>query len=751
MKYFKYPVFLGTLLILLTNCNTSYDEPRISLKGYEVESGFELDVIASEPLLKAPVQIDFDSKGRIWVAEMSGFMQDIAGTDEDLPSGAIKILEDKDEDGVMDQAIIFIDSLVMPRALTLVYGGLLYAEPPNLYFVEIDKNDRPQNRVLVDSLYALEGNPEHQPNGLELNIDNWIYNAGSHFRYQRKNGNWIKEPTTHRGQWGMSHDNLGRLYYNNNSTQLLGDYILPNRMIRNEFLQPQKGVNQKLSKDQRVYPLHAAKVNRGYVEGVLDKDSLLLEVTAACGPLVYRGGVFSDEYEQNVFVCIPEINAVKRNILTFYGDSITGQQAWHDKEFLASTDEGFRPVNLSTSPDGSMYVIDMHRGIIQHHAFLSPYLKKLSKQMQLDTLINFGRILRVGKKSIEKFSVPDLDEVSSNELVELLKHKNGFIRDQAQHRLVYKEEVSAVTELQQLAQNIEYPIAQMHALNTLNGIGTGLSFDLLLNIAEKSNVDVISHVLVLLEDYVAIENKEKARQLFRKLIKKESNGVDLYLATVLGKWSIVSKDDFNPIIKRLVERHENSQLITEALLSGMSLLNEDVLTDLNKPTIEDSLFQEQFSKNIKRKEENKKNSIYVSTGANEDSRTKGAKLYRKICAACHLVNGTGAEELAPPLVESEHILPPEKLTMIILHGLKGPIEVAGKIYNLNHAMPGLNTNESLSDKDISSIISYVTNAFSKNPSGFSPEKVKELRELKSKNGSEYTLEELEKKLDSLSK
>src|SRR5680860_1708026 len=110
----------------------------------------------------------------------------------------------------------FLDSLVMPRALALAYGGLLYAEPPNLWFVDIE-NDRPGKRTLIDSLYAPKGNPEYQPNGLVANIDNWIYNAKLPYRYQLKNAKWLKEPTSVRGQWGITQDNFGRLYYNDMS------------------------------------------------------------------------------------------------------------------------------------------------------------------------------------------------------------------------------------------------------------------------------------------------------------------------------------------------------------------------------------------------------------------------------------------------------------------------------------------------------------------------------------------------------
>jgi glucose/arabinose dehydrogenase len=124
-------IFIPLLVfIFLCACKPSFKEPEIALDSYEIADGFVLEVLASEPLLKAPVALDFDDRGRMWVAQMPGYMNDMQGSDEDKPVGSIRILEDWDGDGVADHAKIFLDSLVMPRALAHVYGGLLYAEPP---------------------------------------------------------------------------------------------------------------------------------------------------------------------------------------------------------------------------------------------------------------------------------------------------------------------------------------------------------------------------------------------------------------------------------------------------------------------------------------------------------------------------------------------------------------------------------------------------------------------------------------------
>ncbi|MEO1013160.1 MAG: c-type cytochrome [Bacteroidota bacterium] len=740
MKQLKIGTGLWALCLFMA-CDTSFEEPKISLKGYHIQEGFALEVIASEPHLKAPVAMDFDDRGRIWAVQMPGYMNDMQGSDEKRPIGSIVILEDRDADGITDHTKVFLDSLVMPRALSHVYGGLLYAEPPNLWFVDIE-DDEPGQRVLVDSLYAGEGNPEHQPNGLLLNIDNWIYNAKSNFRYRRKNGIWVKEPTTFRGQWGISHDNFGRLYYNDNSRQLLGDYVLPNRLARNKHFSPMAGVNQMLTKDQRVYPLHATTVNRGYAKGVLDKDSVLVNTTAACAPLVYRGGMFSEEYAENVFVCIPEGNLIKRNILSFMGDSTIAEQAYMGKEFLASTDEGFRPVNLNNGPDGSLYIVDMHRGMIGHHAYLSPYLKKKVKGNRLDTVTDFGRILKVSQLAQMKMETPDFETMGTRGLIRLLRHKNGWIRDRAQRLLIHSGDLGAIPELRETALNTRYPLAQIHALYVLEGMDA-LNFDFLAGLAKGSIAKVSAHALILLEQFIVTEYRTRAVGLFDALISKNDTGLDLYLSATLGKWMTVGEGQFLEQMMTVYDRHSGSSLFVTAIISGLVEDETIVLNYLEGMGQNgDSLLGTQLSLAAVNRKMGKMNPIFTRNSLTEDTRTHGAKLFQDICASCHGINGQGIQGLAPPLMNSEHVADPERLALIVLHGLEGPVTVNGKRYDFNLAMPGLIRNENISDKDISDIIAYVTNAFSDMPKNLKPQEIKVLREMESKSGAEFTEAEL---------
>ncbi|WP_419214094.1 c-type cytochrome [Maribacter sp. X9] len=732
------PLFIiGCLLI---SCQTSY-ENQISLDPYKLEEGFDLKIVAAEPLLKAPVAIDFDAKGRVWVAQMPGYMNDIQGSGEEAPTGSIRILEDLDKDGVADHAKIFLDSLVMPRALAHVYGGLLYAEPPYLWFVEIE-DDKPANRVLVDSTYAVEGNPEHQPNGLLLNIDNWIYNAKSNFRYRRKNGVWYKEPTTFRGQWGISHDNFGRLYYNDNSRILLGDYVLPNTLINNKYFTPRASVDKLLTTDQRVYPLHATAVNRGYAEGVLNADSVLVNATAACGPLVYRGGAFTGSHDENVFICIPEGNLIKRTVLTFTGDSTIAKQAWEEKEFLASTDEGFRPVSLKNAPDGSIYVVDMHRGMIGHHAYLSPYLREKTKQKHLDTIVDFGRILKIQRTDVDIDPIQDFDSLDGIDLVNLLSNNNGWIRDRAQHYLVFKKLKQLTPVVKDLALNANNKWSQIHALYVLEG-WNALSFDFLVEVMQTNDPSVVAHAIVLSKSFISEENTEKAAEVFHTILARNQLELDLYLGSSLGSWVNVNEQRFTPFMMEILERHRNNSTVNEALLSGMEGVQSKIYENkVIMDTLKHTMFVNKLAKSIADMKNEKANPIYSGKSISEDNRTRGAKMFFQICASCHGANGQGIDGLAPPLMNSEHVKNTERLGLIMLHGLEGPIHVNNEEYNINLAMPGLIRNEAISDKDIAAIISYVTNAFSDVPKTLTPERIKELRSVKSSSGKEFTENEL---------
>ena len=701
-----------------------FKEPKISLEKYKIEDGFELSVIASESFFKAPVAMDFDNKGRMWVVEMIGYMPNIEGVGEDEPNGRISILEDLDKDGVIDHSKTFLDKLILPRALAQVYGGLLYSDGPKLWFVEI-KNDKPGKKTLVDPIYAEGGNVEHTSNGLMMNIDNWIYNANYNFRYQLKNGKWLKEPTTNRGQWGITKDNFGRLYYNNNSTQLQGDYVLPNKAIRNKYFKPTAAEGQKLTND-KVYPIHKTSVNRGYQKGVLDERGYLTEVTASCGPLIYRGGAFPITYNQNAFVCVPEANLIKRNILSFNNLQTLANQAVEGKEFIASTDEGFRPVNLFNGPDGAMYIVDMHRGIIQHKAYISQYLSEQLSNKKLDTLQNAGRILKVISKTNKLNPIPDLSKASTKDLVALLSHPNGWLRDRSQQLLIQKNDKTTIKDLIALTKLNNVFSSAIHSLYVLDGLNA-LTFGTLSDvIIQSKQPEVIAHALGLSERFASVQNSTKIKALSTQLLTQNNDLIDLYLAYSLNSWLKIDNSVLS-IFAQIEKKHLDKRMYQEAIVSSLEGKEEQYLTTQNPS----NLLKSNLTIAINNHQKKELNSIFVKEKNVVDNRTKGLQLFRTICATCHGADGKGIQDLAPPLKGSEYIDGSMKrLASIILHGLSGPLTVNGKLYQLNNEMPGLVNNKEISDQDIVDIIKYTQNSLAKEGKGISPSDVKILRDKK---------------------
>ena len=447
--------------------------PDEALRSFVLaDPDLKMELVAAEPLVQDPVAIAFDAGGRLWVVEMLSFMRDIDGSGEKDPIGRVSVLFDDDGDGQMDRSRVFLDSLVLPRAIGLVDGGALIAENIPLWYAEDTDGDfRADRKTLIDSTYGGSGMPEHSANGLWMGLDNWIYNAKSKFRYRRIQGEWVREETEFRGQWGIAHDNAGRLFYNYNWSQLHADLVPPNSLQDNAHHIPKSGIDHGLTLDRAIYPIRSnTAVNRGYVPGTLSEAGMLLEFASACGPLVYRGDALPPAYNGDAFVCEPTANLIKQNNIIEDGFMLSAAAVYPDKEFLASSDERFRPVSLASGPDGALYVVDMYKGIIQHGPYMTDYLREVTLSRKLDKPINMGRIWRITSAVGQHNSRPDLGKLQPAELVSQLESHNGWTRDQAQRLLVEKGGIPVLEPLKEMASSGK-PLGQLHALWTLEGIG----------------------------------------------------------------------------------------------------------------------------------------------------------------------------------------------------------------------------------------------------------------------------------------
>ena len=449
-----------------------------AIKTIKVAPGYRLEIVAADPLVGDPVAATYGPDGRLWVVEMRGFMPNPDGKGEDAKVGMISVLEDTNHDGRMDKRTVFADGLVLPRALALVGDGLLVAEPPHLwYFRDTNGDGKADEKTEVASDYGSAANPEHTANGLLWAMDNWIYSANHNVRYRYLgNGKFAQELTVSRGQWGISQDDNGRLFHNNNSDPLRYDAVPSHYFARNPSLTDPPGVNVGLvPANLRVWPLRVTPgINRGYKS--LDDTGRMTAVTAACAPVIYRGDTMPG-LRGDAFVCEPSGNLIKRITLankTARSDEFAGRNTYEGTEFIASSDERFRPVNLLNAPDGSLQIVDMYRGIIQHRIYLTSYLRKQIEDRGLAEGLGMGRIYRVVpdtkpvKTKTESF---DLAKEPSTQLVSRLASANGWWRDTAQRLLVERKDPATVPVLRALAiDEAASAVGRLHALWTLDGM-----------------------------------------------------------------------------------------------------------------------------------------------------------------------------------------------------------------------------------------------------------------------------------------
>lgn len=468
------------------NAHAQAPAPRsveAALASMKLMDGFEITCVASEPMVEAPVAMAFDADGRLFVVEMRSYMPDIFGTGEKLPTNRISVLEDTDADGIFDSSRVFLDGLVLPRGVAPCYGGALVIEPPHLYFCkDTDGDGRADVKTqLLDGFLGVE-NPEHAGNGLLYGLDNWYHLSQHHTEFRFDGAAITTRKTPVLGQWGITMDDAGRLYYTPNSTPLLADLYPKHLGALNSAAGGASGLAENVAQSAAAtYPIHPTTgVNRGYMDGILRADGTLASLTAACGPVINRASLLGEALRDDCFICEPAGQIVKRIDMAPITPNSTrpkGTNAYTNVEFLASDDERFRPVNSCIGPDGALYICDMYRGVIQHKTYLTDYLRAQIKDRLLEGPVNMGRIYRITPKGWKPGALPKLNGLQNELLVELLSHADGWYRDTAQ-RLLVERKAPVAEQVRELLSG-EHWQTRLHAIRTLEGLGAVTDQDFL--------------------------------------------------------------------------------------------------------------------------------------------------------------------------------------------------------------------------------------------------------------------------------
>ncbi len=719
-----------------------------ALKSFRLAPGFVIEPVAAEPLVEKPVCLDFDAAGRMWVCEMRGYMPDIDGKGEKTPEGRIVILEDTNSDGKADKRTVFLEKLLLPRALCVYEDGVLFMDETRLCWIK-RKGDLPDGTAKVIQTKMMEaGNVEHKPNGLLSNLDNRLYLAKSDNRLRRNGDDWQIEPTAFRGQWGIARDDYGLLYHNNNSTLLFADLLAPNLLMGNP------GVKMKFKDftqlgSNRVWPARVTPaVNRAYQSKAhgFDTDTLdpktykLVNATAAAGMTIYRGTNFPKAWHGTAFVTESVANLVKAIRIEEKDGTPKGGFPMEESEFLASTDERFRPVNAYNAPDGSLYLLDMYHGIIQHSTYMTSYLRKQTLARGLESPgFGHGRIYRIRSTAGKIEKQTNLAALQGLDLVKMLMAPNAWQREMAQRLLVERNDPATIPFLAKLAAG-GATVARIHAIWTLEGMNA-LKAEHLVAAIRSDDAKLQASALWASTRLSADEPAKLEPVLLAA--KPASPEVVPYLTRALGPLGTAKAFER---LASLIKSDGKEPFVRQAAISGLDRHETEFRDARMKDTNDKELLTwlDQGSKD-------------ASAATPADSGLKGAELAsfqrgktmfhgEAACFGCHSADGAGMPNLGPPLDESEWVTgKPETLVRILLHGMTGPVTVDGETYTPAADMPGLGMNPAITDQALADIATYVRNEWSNKAAPVPATFVKTQRELtKDRSGLSWTAKDLAK-------
>ncbi len=447
----------------------------------EMAEGYRIEAFATEPDVVSPVAMEVDEDGRIYVVEDRAYPLDVEGR-----VGRVKLLEDTDGDGKPDHTTIFAENLVMPTGVMRWKKGILITDPPHVWYLEDSNADgKADVRKKVLSGFALT-NPQHTVNSPVYGLDNWIYLAhenpttavifqkefgdrGSNIRFEDRLATELKErgrnirfrPDTFElqalsgtSQFGHAFDDFGRHFVLNNTYHARHEVIAVRYLNRNPDL-PVATATEDISDHgtpAKVYPI----VPKTRFEMLTNVG----EFTSACGLTLWRGGAFVAE---------PAHNLVHRDTYAASGATFKASRDRESAEFLASRDPWFRPVNFYVGPDGALYLLDFYRLVIEHPEWMSTEAFRATRDLTAG--IDRGRIYRITQGSMPPPQNVRLGAAPSAELVKHLANQNPWWRRTAQRLLVDRKAMDAVPLLTTMAASHQSPVARLHALWTLDGLG----------------------------------------------------------------------------------------------------------------------------------------------------------------------------------------------------------------------------------------------------------------------------------------
>ncbi len=692
--------------------------PDESLQTMYVPKGYRIELVASEPMIKEPVSIAWDGNGKMYVAQMMTYMQDVDAGNENEPWSRISILEDSDGDGKMDKSQVFIDSMVLPRIMLPLDDRVIVGETfsRNLYSYRDTNGDGKADEkiLLLEDTVRDNRNLEHQDANMIWSMDNWLYVTNKAFRYRFIDNALVRDtlPEPAVGQWGLTQDATGRLFFSRAGAEVpaLGFQQHPaygslemEGKYDESFMEP--------------WPLVGTLDAQGGPRRFREGDSTLNRFTGVAGQEIFLGDKMPLAYG-DLFIPEPVGRLVRRAKVNHVNGKIVLENPYHQAEFLASTDPLFRPVGAATGPDGCLYIVDMYRGIIQEGTWVGEgsYLREVVKEKGYDKFVGRGRIYRIVHEDMEPGEKPELLSKTSSELLEYLGHPNGWWRMTAQKLIVLKGDKSVVSDLIKLVEGNEswfskllyskkdFALERLHALWTLEGLDA-INTTLL----RKAFIDEDPRVRV------------GAIRISERYLRQNDPEIFEALKTLA---SDTDPEVLQQLILSLRTNNEASKSIVK------SILDANPTNEVIKVTAAENL-NPSFSIIQQLKDKYK-----LAGGDAAGQIVRGFKIFKEYCSTCHGADGKGIHQLAPSLVGSPRVLGDIEVPVkILLNGLTGPVD--GVEYNGPMA-PVAKEN----DQYIADVLSYIRTHLN-GSGGIWFGRIRGIREQTKDRTTYWTLKELE--------
>jgi putative membrane-bound dehydrogenase-like protein len=468
-----------------------------ALKSFRIHEGFHLEAVAVEPMVTDPVSVVYDADGRLYVVEMRGYP-----FPEQTPSGNVTRLEDRDGDGRFETRTVFLDGLSWPTGIVPYDGGVYIAAAPEiLYAKDTDGDGVADVKRVVFTGFGTD-NVQGLLNGLLWGPDGWIYGVassnggiirnpsrpqdqpvsvrGRDFRFQPDGS--VFEAASGGGQFGHSFDDWGHRFTCNNSNHARQVILPAHELERNPAWIPPpvlldiavEGAAAPVFRISPPEPWRVVRTRQRAADPVLSKQLPPTELvptgffTSATGITIYRGSAYPAEYQGNLFVGDVGGNLVHRKRLEVDGATYRAVRADPNVEFLASTDNWFRPVNFANTPDGTLLILDMYRETIEHPLSIP---EPIQRHLDLTSGKDRGRLYNLVYSGPPRRRRPHLSAASSAELVAILADADAWWRETAQRLLIERRDRTVAPLLRDMVARRPSAWGRLHALWTLQCLG----------------------------------------------------------------------------------------------------------------------------------------------------------------------------------------------------------------------------------------------------------------------------------------